>query len=781
MVERIPSSMDIDDVPEPYELVLPPEPQPGDDPTDYIVSLKRLLMQLTAYWAYRDNTINFVEWSNSRLGIATDTPVEPVGLYDRFYAQANHITRLQATFKKHDLLEGNSDESLALEQQFARIMQIAYFAFQVVEGQRMVIKTQSEKTMPYIPPETALLRFGHMECTEYRPRKRLLFFFLHKLYCLGYRRYRGACYKQIIVKVTLDDGTVLHHETHAWEKACDLDEFIHSVIRIGVTDQAFDDLIESHGNKNFCIDWLKCMNDPHFPELHPDRHVFAFPNGIYDAKNLRYYKYGEPIPNNLVACNYIDQPFPEQYLSVTERWFEDIPTPCFQRIIDDQQMGSDELPADSSPDNPGFVEVRDATLRVLGTHFPEAGVSESDAELLPTTTLGSLGVDVVALVTRIGEQLSAGLELPLEAYQYDTTLGYMGKLFAAFRNGLTVPDGLGQIPHTIQYTERQQVARLLYVSIGRLIYNVGEYDNLQYAMFIKGLAATGKSTMLDAIRLLYDPSDVAAISSDSHDKKFGLSAVVDKFLFVVSEAKRNFGLGQGDLQSMITGELIALNIKYKTGETRRWVTPGIFLGNEVPRWIDAQSSMSRRLLIWEYTKFITNKDTTLPLKLKAEIARLILKCNLAYRLLVLRNPGKDIWQIVPNYFRRTQENLKCQINPLVAFLRDESVLEAQDTDNGEKRFILFEAFQARYIEWCRNKNIKGVQFDKDHYQSVFDEHQLTVACDRRYWCGKMMMSYWVTGIGFRPSREGEPRMDSLIDPALGEVLNAVDAMSMGSD
>jgi hypothetical protein len=70
----------------------------------------------------------------------------------------------------------------------------------------------------------------------------------------------------------------------------------------------------------------------------------------------------------------------------------------------------------------------------------------------------------------------------------------------------------------------QNVRRWCYALIGRLLYNVREYDDWQLFMFLKGLANTGKSTLLNYIKLLYDAQDVGTVSN-MVEKQFGIGQI----------------------------------------------------------------------------------------------------------------------------------------------------------------------------------------------------------------------------------------------------------------
>lgn len=68
------------------------------------------------------------------------------------------------------------------------------------------------------------------------------------------------------------------------------------------------------------------------------------------------------------------------------------------------------------------------------------------------------------------------------------------------------------------------VQRWAFALFGRLLYNVREFDDWQIFPFLKGLANTGKSTLLNYIKRVYDGQDVATISN-MVEKQFGLGQI----------------------------------------------------------------------------------------------------------------------------------------------------------------------------------------------------------------------------------------------------------------
>jgi hypothetical protein len=111
-----------------------------------------------------------------------------------------------------------------------------------------------------------------------------------------------------------------------------------------------------------------------------------------------------------------------------------------------------------------------------------------------------------------------------------------------------------------------EVSRWMYVMIGRLIYEVNELDKWQVIPYLKGAASSGKSTILTRVcRGLYEPGDVGVMSNNI-ERKFGLSALHDKFIFIGPEIKSDMALEQAEFQSVVSGETVQVATKFQTAQ-----------------------------------------------------------------------------------------------------------------------------------------------------------------------------------------------------------------------
>lgn len=276
--------------------------------------------------------------------------------------------------------------------------------------------------------------------------------------------------------------------------------------------------------------------------------------------------------------------------------------------------------------------------------------------------------------------------------------------------------------HTIMEYQRfpTEVCEWLYVFVGRLMFDVGEMDQWQVIPFLKGIARSGKSTIITKIcKKFYDPDDVRTLSNNI-ERKFGLSSIYDGFLFISPEVKGDLCLEQAEFQSLVSGEDISIARKNEKAISISWKTPGILAGNEVPGWKDNSGSVLRRILPWDFSRQVQDADPKLEEKLHEEIPAIMLKCCKAYLEFARKYSDKDIWTVLPEYFKTIQNQVAMVTNSLHHFLSSEKVRFAPDAMCPQRLFI--STFNAHCIE----NNLGKFKVNPDFCAGPFSARDLTV-------------------------------------------------------
>ena len=219
----------------------------------------------------------------------------------------------------------------------------------------------------------------------------------------------------------------------------------------------------------------------------------------------------------------------------------------------------------------------------------------------------------------------------------------------------------------------QEVCNWAYVMGGRLCYNVGELDSWQIIPFFKGIARSGKSTLITKVfKKFYESEDVGVLANNI-EKKFGLSAIKDNFMFIAPEIKADLGLEQAEFQSIVSGEDVSIAVKNKTAVSIEWNVPGVLGGNEVPNWKDNSGSILRRILPWNFTKQVREADPQLDEKLNRELPIILLKCVRGYLDYSNKYRNRDIWNVVPKYFEIIKKQVAMVASTLTNFLESTSI------------------------------------------------------------------------------------------------------------
>jgi Family of unknown function (DUF5906) len=197
--------------------------------------------------------------------------------------------------------------------------------------------------------------------------------------------------------------------------------------------------------------------------------------------------------------------------------------------------------------------------------------------------------------------------------------------------------------------ESQAVYTVLLGLIGRLFYAVGEHDSFDVMPFVVGDTNTGKSTLVDIVSAMFAPGSVGVVDS-SHETIFGLQAMHDKELIVAPEMPDNMAhqLASDKFKKMVCGEAVAVPIKHAAAETVRWQVPMLMCGNDYPRYRDERGSVSKRLAIFSFTRYVPTQDSSLKHRiLTEELSKLVVKCLLAYRRLLEHTGTEGFWTRCP--------------------------------------------------------------------------------------------------------------------------------------
>jgi len=264
------------------------------------------------------------------------------------------------------------------------------------------------------------------------------------------------------------------------------------------------------------------------------------------------------------------------------------------------------------------------------------------------------------------------------------------------------------------------VCKWLYVFCGRLCFDLNDVDSWQVIPFLKGIARSGKSTIITKVcKKFYEGQDVRTLSNNI-EKKFGLESIYDGFMFIAPEIKGDMALEQAEFQSLVSGEDMSIARKNKTAQSLTWKVPGILAGNEVPNWRDNSGSVLRRLVTWNFGRQVAEADPHLDDKLDSEMAAILCKCVRAYLEYAQRYSAQDIWNVLPKYFVDIQTQVAMVTNTLQHFLASEKVIYGSHLCCPQKMFV------TTFNQHCQENNLGRPRFNPDFYAGPFSSRQLEV-------------------------------------------------------
>lgn len=217
------------------------------------------------------------------------------------------------------------------------------------------------------------------------------------------------------------------------------------------------------------------------------------------------------------------------------------------------------------------------------------------------------------------------------------------------------------------------------------------------------------------------------------------------------EVKKDMTLDQGQLQSMISGEPVSIMRKNKIALNVVWTVPGMLAGNEVASWVDNSGSMSRRVVMATFDRRVKVDmvDPHMDSKIKAQIGTLLHKCACACNAAVHAFGERDIWgsvdavevdedgtervvrdasgravtqSILPKYFHAARERFQLNVDPLMAFLRNDQSVRICDALCG----MPFDRFKQMAERYFQTNPIKHFRWVDTKYKIVFDDMGITL-------------------------------------------------------
>lgn len=530
----------------------------------------------------------------------------------------------------------------------------------------------------------------------------LVIFCFKELQRYGYQRFRGALWEPIYVPVV--DHRPVH--SHAWKPVTqfpEINDFINEIITKESHFKQWQNLT-SQGMRNALLDHLQKCSDHEFHDLIPDRKYFSYRNGILYTRSAKFFPYvvkngQRQIPNTEIkptwtSCNYFDVDFDPGWPTL-EKCFEFFPPPKVGRCSED--------------------EFKDITRQIYWHKLLDCFTENN----LKTTSFDNIFHTQFyphKIICHIQEQMSkANPKLFFKKPSMDDQSGYWTSAelinspfyFLESEARKDLPDLFLHGVTAWQVLEYDHILIWHYALLGRLLFKVGELDNWQVIQFFKGVAGAGKSTLLNLAGSFFRREDVETMGNTGTrgggKGVGGLENFLDKMLWRVYEIKSDFGLDQSTFQSMVSGEVVAIDRLYKSSLSKKWDVPGILAGNDFGGWKDNSGSVLRRVLVTVFALMIPadKKNPDLERELEAELPRLLYKCLTCYLLMVRQYKKVDIWNVLPNYFVWTRSRLAAASDPLGNYINNNLMNYVQGND----KYMLWDKFLQDVTAWAEANDV----------------------------------------------------------------------------
>lgn len=263
--------------------------------------------------------------------------------------------------------------------------------------------------------------------------------------------------------------------------------------------------------------------------------------------------------------------------------------------------------------------------------------------------------------------------------------------------------------------ESDELYTYMLAFIGRIFYEVRQFDSFDIIPFIIGDTNTGKSTIIDIIRAMFSPNSVGVLDS-SHEIVFGLQSKYNKELIVAPEITDRMAqqLASDMFKKMVCGELVNLPIKHGEATSVQWKVPMFMCGNRYMNYQDDKGSISKRLAIFKFDKYVSNIDDSLKQNIiDTELCKILVKSLRAYRMLIEHAGSRGFWNTCSDYFKDTRDEMNQSTDYIHMFLTlgpDENAWsnKVMYFVKVKDHYMMLEDFKKKFLNYMRfrHPNVK---------------------------------------------------------------------------
>ena len=283
-----------------------------------------------------------------------------------------------------------------------------------------------------------------------------------------------------------------------------------------------------------------------------------------------------------------------------------------------------------------------------------------------------------------------------------------------------------------------------WVLLGRLLHAVGELDRWQICFFLRGVAQSGKSTIILFWKSFFEAEDMGTIANNM-ERTFGWGVLAEALICLGPELRADFvkNVDQATLQSIISGEIVSLPRKFMDPWKGVWRSPLFLVGNDELVFQDSSGQIARRIASIEYMHRVTSVDTSLESKLELEQDLILIKANRAYLAAVNEVGTGELWGKLPAYFKRIQANSFEMNNSFAHFIARCSTLVF-----GPDKYMPHNAFMKLYAAHAHTFGLSKLNWNRTNYLTTFGQKNITVSdrAEEREWKGATHHGTFIIGM-----------------------------------
>lgn len=208
-------------------------------------------------------------------------------------------------------------------------------------------------------------------------------------------------------------------------------------------------------------------------------------------------------------------------------------------------------------------------------------------------------------------------------------------------------------------------------------YSLTVDTSLETAVWLHGPPGSGKSTFIESMRaMLGDRAGLLGLA-DIQRSQFALSQIPGKALLTAAEQPSDYLASTHTLNSLISGEEVTIDKKYKDPYTMIPRAKILWAMNDLPRIKDANSGLFRRVKVVAFPKLRVEPDPALKDRIKAEGAGILSWALQGLRRLKERGDFE-----LPEVVREATESLR-EANDVVGVFVKEACLVSEDPEDYE--------------------------------------------------------------------------------------------------